>query len=77
VLRFFTDFRVPFSNNIERSFRMSKFKMKTACSFRSADGWSNFCSIFSIIDTVKKNGGNSFGALAQLFNNSFSLAFLD
>ena len=78
VLRFFTDFRVPFSNNIaERSFRMSKLKMKTAGSFRSADGGSNFCWIFSIIDTVRKNGGNPFKALEQLFNNSFSLAFLD
>lgn len=78
VLRFFTDFRVPFSNNIaERSFCMSKLKMKTAGSFRSADGGSNFCWIFSIIDTVRKNGGNPFKALEQLFNNSFSLAFLD
>jgi len=77
VLRFFTDFRVPFSNNIgEKSFRLSKLKMKVAGSFRSADGGSNFCSIFSIIDTVRKNGGNAFKALAQLFNNSFSLAFL-
>ena len=77
VLRFFTDFRVPFSNNIgEKSFRLSKLKMKVAGSFRSADGGSNFCAIFSIIDTVRKNGGNAFKALAQLFNNSFSLAFL-
>lgn len=77
VLRFFTDFRVPFSNNIgEKSFRMSKLKMKVAGSFRSADGGSNFCTIFSIIDTVRKNGGNAFKALVQLFNNSFSLAFL-
>jgi hypothetical protein len=50
--------------------------MKTAGSFRSADGGSNFCWIFSIIDMVRKNGGNPFGALARL-NNSFSLAFLD
>jgi hypothetical protein len=78
VLRFFTDLRVTFSNNVaERSFHMSKFKMKTAGSFRSADGGSNFCWIFSIIDTVRKNGGNPFKALEQLFNNSFSLAFLD
>jgi len=77
VLRFFTDFRVPFSNNIgEKSFRLSKLKMKVAGSFRSADGGSNFCAIFSIIDTIRKNGGNAFKALAQLFNNSFSLAFL-
>jgi transposase len=77
VLRFFTDFRIPFSNNIaERSYRLSKVKIRTAGSFRSADGGSNFCTIFSIIDTVRKNGGNAFKALAQLFNNSFSLAFL-
>lgn len=77
VLRFFTDFRVPFSNNVgEKSFRMSKVKMKVAGSFRSRDGGSDFCTIFSIIDTVRKNGGNAFKALVQLFNNSFSLAFL-
>lgn len=77
VLRFFTDFRVPFSNNVgEKSFRLSKLKMKVAGSFRSADGGANFCTIFSITDTVRKNGGNAFKALAQLFNNSFSLAFL-
>lgn len=78
VLRFFTDFRVPFSNNVgEKSFRMSKLKMKVVGSFRSADGGSNFCSIFSVIDTVRKNGGNPFKALATLFNNSFSLSFLN
>jgi transposase len=78
VLRFFTDFRVPFSNNIgEKSFRLSKLKMKIAGTFRSSEGGSNFCTIFSIIDTVRKNGGNAFEALTQLFNNSFSLAFLN
>lgn len=50
--------------------------MKMAGSFWSADGGSNFCSIFSVIDTVSKNGGNPFKALAALFNNSFSLSFL-
>ncbi|HCG62605.1 MAG: hypothetical protein A2Y31_05630 [Spirochaetes bacterium GWC2_52_13] len=53
-----------------------KLKMKVAGSFRSADGGSNFCSVLCIIDTVRKNGGNGFEALAQLFNNSFSLTFL-
>ncbi len=77
VLRFFTDFRAPFSNNIgEKSFRLSKLKMKVAGSFRSADGGSNCCSVFSVIDTVRKNGGNPFKALAALFNNTFSLSFL-
>lgn len=78
VLRFFTDFRVPFSNNIgEKSFRLSKLKMKVAGSFRSDTGGSNFCTIFSVIDTVRKNGGNPFEALSALFTNSFSLDFLD
>ena len=77
VMRFFTDFRVPFSNNVaERSFRMSKLKMKVAGTFRSTEGGSNFCTIFSIIDTVRKNGRNPFAALVRLFDNSFSLDFL-
>jgi transposase-like protein len=77
VMRFFTDFRVPFSNNVaERSFRMSKLKMKVAGTFRSTEGGANFCTIFSIIDTVRKNGRNPFAALVRLFDNSFSLDFL-
>jgi hypothetical protein len=77
VLRFFTDFRVPFSNNIaERSYRLSKLKQKVVGSYRSDQGGANFCRIFSIIDTVRKNGGNPFEALSRLFNNSFSLDFL-
>jgi len=77
VMRFFTDFRVPFSNNVaERSFRMSKLKVKVAGTFRSTEGGSNFCTIFSIIDTVRKNGRNPFAALVRLFDNSFSLDFL-
>ncbi|MXI87045.1 hypothetical protein [Sphaerochaeta halotolerans] len=50
--------------------------MKIAWNFHSPDGGSNFCTIYSIIDTVRKNGGNAFKALVQLFNNSFSLSFL-
>lgn len=78
VLRFFTDFRVPFSNNVgEKSFRLSKLKMKVAGSFRSVKGGSNFCIIFSIIDTVRKNEGNPFRALVDLFDNKLSLDFLN
>lgn len=77
VIRFFTDFRVPFSNNIaERSFRLSKLKMKVAGSFRSQNGGANFCSIFSLLDTVRKNTRNIFQSLVALFSNSFSFSFL-
>lgn len=76
VLRFFTNFRVPFSNNIaERSFRLSKLKTKVAGTFRSTQGAESFCTIFSVIDTVRKNEGNPIEALASLFTNSFSLQF--
>jgi hypothetical protein len=74
--RFFTNLRIPFSNNIgEKNFRMSKLKMKVAGSFR-ADGGFNFCLIFPVIDTIGKNSGNLFKPLVALFNNSFSLSFL-
>lgn len=77
AMRFLTDFSVPFSNNIgERSFRLSKNKMKTAGSFRSKDGGSNFFRIFSVIDTARKNGVSAFGVLSKIFSNSESLGLL-
>jgi len=56
VMRFFTNFAVPFSDDIaEKSYRLSKLKMKVAGSFRSMDGGFNFCKILSAIDTARKN----------------------
>lgn len=78
VLRFFTDFRVPFSNNIaEKSYRMLKVKQKVSGTFRSQQGGANFCSIYSFIDTSRKNGRKLFDELAALFTNSLSLEYLN
>lgn len=77
VLRFFTDFRVPFSNNVaEKSYRMLKVKQKVSGTFRSQRGGANFCSIYSFIDTSRKNGRKLFDELTALFNNSLSLEYL-
>ena len=77
VLRFFTDFRVPFSNNIaERSYRLAKCKQKVSGTFRSQRGGANFCSIYSFIDTSRKNGRRLFDELEALFNKTLSLEYL-
>lgn len=78
VLRFFTDFRVPFSNNIaERSYRLSKKKMQIAGTFRASDGGERFATIFSIIDTCRKNGIGPIQAMSDILNGTFSLDFLN
>jgi len=78
VLRFFTDFRVPYSNNIaEKSYRLSKKKMQIAGTFRASDGGERFATIFSIIDTCRKNGLGPIEALSQVFAGTFSLDFLN
>jgi transposase len=77
VMRFFTDFRVPFSNNIaERSYRLSKKKMQIAGTFRANDGGERFATIFSIIDTCRKNGIGPIQALLDILNGTFSFNFL-
>lgn len=77
AMRFFTDFKVPYSNNrAESSFRMSKMKMKIVGSFRSNDGGSNFFRIFSVVDTARKNGVSAFDVLSKIFSNSEKLGFL-
>lgn len=78
VMRFFTDFRVPFSNNIaERSYRLSKKKMQIAGTFRASDGGERFATIFSIIDTCRKNGIGPIEALSRIFAGTFTLDFLN
>jgi len=78
VIRFFTDFRVPFSNNIaEKSYRLSKKKMQIAGTFRASDGGERFATIFSIIDTCRKNAIGPIQSMSDIFNGTFSLDFLN
>src|SRR4051794_35766753 len=57
VLRFLTDPRVPFSNNLaERDGRMMKLRQKISGGFRSMDGAMDFAVIRSLLSTARKQG---------------------
>src|SRR4249920_3137821 len=56
-LRFLTDPRVPFTNNLaERHGRMMKLRQKISGGFRSTDGAKDFGVIRSLLSTAKKQG---------------------
>jgi len=65
VLRFLTDFTVPFTNNqAEQDLRMMKLRMKISGTFRTLEGAQVFADIRSVISTVRKHGGNILETLA-------------
>ena len=54
-LMFLNDFGVPFDNNMsERDLRKAKNRQKMAGGFRKASGNEMYCSILSIIETLKR-----------------------
>ena len=70
-LRFVTDFRIPFDNNLaERDLRMCKLQQKISGCFRTATGADLFCRIRGYISTVRKQGHDLLPALISLFSNS-------
>lgn len=59
VLRFATDFNVPFDNNQgERDLRMIKLQQKISGCWRSTGGAASFLALRSYIQTARKQGHN-------------------
>ena len=77
ILRFLSDFRVPFTNNLaEQSVRMAKVKGKVSGCFRTTSGADDFATIMSFIGSVKKHGINVLSAVASAFKgNSYGALF--
>jgi transposase len=64
VLRFATNFAVPFTNNqAERDIRMMKLKMKISGGFRTFQGARTFATLRSVLSTAKKQAINRIDAL--------------
>ena len=67
VLRFASDFRVPFDNNLsERDLRMIKLQQKISGCWRTSQGAERFLAIRSYLSTARKQGQRPIDVLAAL-----------
>ena len=79
-LMFIRDFSVPFDNNIsERDLRKAKNRQKMAGGFRKKSGHKMYCSILTIIETLKRRSMGIVENIKLLFRGApaiFSRDFL-
>jgi len=67
-LLFLHDFSVPFDDNLsERDLRKAKNRQKMAGGFRKAGGHEMYCSIMTIIETLKKRNMGIIENIQKLF----------
>jgi len=67
-LLFLYDFRVPYSDNMsERDLRKCKNRQKMAGGFRSPEGTGMFCSIMSVVETIKRREMDILKTISELF----------
>lgn len=77
ILRFATDWSVPFTNNeAERTIRFSKVKQKVSGCFRTIEGAEEYASIMSYISTARKQGMAYFESVKQALSGN-ALALLE
>jgi len=70
-LLFVKDFDVPFSNNTaERSFRISKSKIKISGLFQNINTARNYAKILSYMETCYRNGKNKYEAVKRLLDGN-------
>lgn len=71
ILRFMTDFRVPFDNNgSKRDLRMLKLQQKISGCFRSLQGAVTFCRVRSYLSSARKQGRSLLTALEAALHGS-------